>query len=403
MIAYKYKAITKDGQRVEGVINAYDEFEAAAQIKKTCDIIEDIEEVREKKALPINLNEPTSISEKTLSLISSQFAILIKAGIPTARAVAQIASQTTDKYMKEILEKVSEDVKAGYGLAQSLETRSKKIPATFIETIRAGEMSGTLDKSFEKLYAYYDKSQKLKAKVKSAMTYPIILVILTLVVVIVVVKIAVPTISQVIIEGGGEIPAPTRALLAIYDFIEKFGPGVLAAIAIVVAACILYKKTPEGKEKLSRIALRIPVLGKVNLMNAASQFSNTMSTLLYSGLTLTKALSITSRVIDNYTISRGIERCSIGVEEGRKLGEVMTEQIPEFPGLLIEMAAAGDNSGKLEETLETIGQYYDSETEQATQKAIALLEPMMTIFLGIVIGFIVIALYLPMFTMYNSL
>lgn len=402
MIAYKYKAISQNGGKVDGVVNAYDEFEAAAEIKKSCSIILSIEEVEDKKRHAINLNEPTSISEKVLSLVSSQFAILIKAGIPTARAVSQIAAQTTDKYMKEILEKVADDVNAGYGLAQSFETRSTKLPATFIETVRAGEMSGTLDKSFNKLYEYYDRSSKLRAKVKSALTYPIILIILTIAVVIVVVKVAVPTIGQVIIEGGGEIPVPTQILLNIYDFFENYGLVVLALFALLIIVGILYKKTHEGRVLFSRIALKIPVLGNINIMNSASQFANTMSTLLSSGLILNNALAITSRVIDNYIIGSGVEQCSAGIEEGKRLGEVLTERVPEMPGLLVEMAAAGDNSGKLEETLDTIGRYYDSETEQATQKAIAMLEPSLTVFLGVVIGFIVIALYLPMFTMYNS-
>lgn len=403
MIAYKYRAISKDGSTVDGVVNAYDEFEAAAEIKKGCSVILNIEQVEEKKRNAIDITEPTSISEKILSLISSQFSILIKAGIPTAKAVSQIASQTTDKYMKDILEKVSEDVNAGYGLAQSFETRSTKLPATFIETVRAGEMSGTLDKSFDKLARYYDRSSKLREKVKSALTYPAILVVLTIVVVIVVVKVAVPTISQVILDGGGEIPAPTKVLLGIYDFFAKYSLIVLAFIALIIIAGILYKKTSEGVVFFSKVALKMPVLGHVNIMNSASQFANTMSTLLSSGLTLNNSLVITSKVLDNNVIGSGVERCALGVEEGRKFGEVLNEAVPEMPGLLIEMAAAGEGSGKLEETLDTIGRYYDSETEQAATKAIAMLEPMLTIFLGIIIGFIVIALYLPMFTMYNGM
>lgn len=403
MTSFKYKAISQDGKKVEGVINAYDEYEAVAEIKKTCSIIESITAVDEKKRKAINLNEPTSISEKVLSLISSQFAILVKAGIPISRAVSQIAAQTSDKYMKEILEKVAEDVNAGYGLAQSLESRTNKLPATFIETIRAGEESGTLDQSFEKLYVYYERSYKLRGKVKSALTYPLILLFLTVVVVIVVVKVAIPTISEVILSGDGEIPGPTKVLLGIYNFFEKNGIFVICALAALIIAGIVYGKTQKGKELYAKIQLKMPVLGKVNIMNAASQFANTMATLLASGLTLNKALTITSRVVDNYIIGTGVNKCAIGIEEGRKLGEVLKEQVPQMPGLLVEMAAAGDNSGKLEETLDTIGKYYDSETEQATQKAISLLEPMLTIFMGVIIGFIVIALYLPMFTMYNAM
>ena len=404
MNSYKYKAISRDGQVVNGVVEAYDELEAVDQIRKTCQVIESIDKVKEKgKLSQIDLTEPTVIDDKLLALTASQFAILIKAGIPTSRAVEQIAEQTTDEYMKKILEEVSEDVNAGYGLAQSIEKRTTKIPSTFIETVRAGELSGTLDKSFEKLHIYYDKSQKLKKKVKSALSYPVLLMFLTVVVVIVVVKVAVPTIAGVIESGGGQIPLPTRMLLGMYDFFAKYGLIVLAIIAAGVIYFIYYRKTDNGRLWLAKTGLNLPALGQVNRMNAASQFANTMSTLLGAGLTLTKCLSITSKTMDNVLVATGVEKSAIGIEEGRQLGEVLRENVPELPGLLIEMAQAGENSGKLEETLGTIGEYYDSETEYATERALAMLEPMLTIFLGVIIGFIVIALYLPMFTMYNAM
>ena len=403
MKTYKYKAISIDGEKVNGVVQAYDELEAVDDIKKTCNIIEHIEEVPEKQFKRIDLNEPVRIPDKVLSLTASQFAILIKAGIPTARAVEQIAGQTSDKYMKKILLEVADDVNAGYGLAQSMEKRTTKIPATFIETVRAGEESGTLDRSFEKLYVYYDKAQKLRAKVKSALTYPALLVVLTIIVVTVVVKVAVPTIAGIIEAGSGELPGPTKLLLNVYNFFEKYGLIVLAVIAAIVMSLIYYRKTEDGMQWFSKTGLKMPILGKVNVMNAASQFANTMSTLLGSGLPLTRALQITSKTLDNYIVSSGVEKSSVGIEEGRKLGEVLHENVPELPGLLIEMAAAGENSGNLEETLGTIGAYYDSETETATKNALDMMEPTLTVILGIVIGFIVIALYLPMFTMYNGM
>lgn len=402
MKVYKYKAVSEDGKKVNGVVEAYDELEAVDEIRKTCYIIEKIEEVPTGEKKKIDLNEPVVIPDKVLSLTASQFAILIKAGIPTARAVEQIAASSSDKYMKKILTEVAEDVNAGYGLAQSLETRTTKIPATFIETVRAGEESGTLDQSFEKLYVYYDKAQKLRAKVKSALTYPIILVILTIVVVIVVVKVAVPTIAGVIAGGNGELPGPTKALLGIYDFFSRFGLIFVGLIAAAIIGLMYYKKTVNGAQWFGRNALKMPVLGNVNIMNAAAQFANTMSTLLGSGLSLQKALYTTSKTMDNCVIASGVEKSSVGIEEGRRLGEVLHENAPDLPGMLIEMAEAGENSGKLEETLGTIGAYYDAETQVATEKALGMLEPILTIILGVVIGFIVIALYLPMFTMYNS-
>lgn len=402
MTAFKYSALTPEGKKISGVIKAYDEYEAVAKIKEDGNIVEKIEEVPEGDGKKIDLNEPLSISEKALALTCKQFAILLRSGLPAARTVEVIAQQSTDKLIKNILIEVAEDVRAGYSLASSLETRGKKFPSTFIETVRAGEESGTLDKSFEKLSAYYDKSSKLKGKVRSAMIYPAFLAVLAILVIIIVVRVAVPTIAGVITESGGELPGPTKVLLGLYDFFGKFGIIIILLIIALVIAFQFWKKTEKGHMASSEWALKLPVLGNINIMNAASQFASTMTTLLSAGLPLVKALGITGRVMDNYAVGSSVSKCAVGIEEGKRLGEVLSDN-PYLPKLLTEMTAIGEESGTLEDTLATIGEYYDSEVEQSSAKALSMLEPAITIVMGVVIGFIVIALYLPMFTMYNGM
>lgn len=402
MRAYKYKALSGSGQKVTGVVDAYDEFEAVAQIKQDYDIILDIDEVKESKRDAININEPMWVSEKVLSLTANQFAILLKAGLPMARTVEIIAQQSTDALMKRYLTTAAEDVAAGYSLAQSLELRGKKIPVAFIEAVRAGETSGTLESSFAKLARYYEKSYKLRGKVKSAMTYPLLLVCLSIIVIIVVVKVAVPTISNIIESTGGELPGPTRLLLNMYNFFGKYGLYFLTGVALLVIAYILWHKTENGKVAMAKLQLKLPILGELNIMNAASEFAGNMMTLLSSGLPVTQAMTITSKVMSNYVVGLSVGSSVYGIEEGKRLGEVLKTN-PYLPPLLTEMTAVGEESGSLEETLDTIGAYYDSEVEEKSAKALGMLEPMMTIILGLVIGFIVIALYLPMFTMYNGM
>lgn len=402
MRAYKYKALSDSGQKVSGVVEAYDEFEAVARIKQTCNIILDIDEVKESKKDAININEPMWVSEKVLSLTANQFAILLKAGLPMARTVEIISQQTTDALMKRYLQAVAEDVAAGYSLAQSLELRGKKIPVGFIETVRAGESSGTLESAFEKLTRYYEKSYKLRGKVKSAMTYPLLLVALSIIVIIVVVKVAVPTIANIIEETGGELPGPTRLLLGIYNFFGKYGLFFIIGLALLIIAYVVWSKTEKGRMTMAKIQLKLPVLGELNIMNAASEFAGNMMTLLSAGLPVSQALTITSRVLSNYAVGSSLNKAVFGVEEGRRLGDVL--KVNEYlPPLLTEMTAVGEESGSLEETLDTIGSYYDSEVEEKSAKALSLLEPIMTMVLGVVVGFIVIALYLPMFTMYNGM
>lgn len=401
MTTFKYKAISKDGAPVTGVLDAYDEFEAVAKIKEDCTIITKIEPIPEKRER-IDLNEPLWVSDKVLSLVSSQFAILLRAGLPIARTVEIVGTQVADRLMKKILRQVAEDVTAGYSLAQSFENHGKKLPATFIETVRAGEESGTLETSFAKLEAYYQKTYKIKSKVKSAMTYPLFLSILAVAVVVIIVSFVLPNIMGMVISGSGEMPLPTKILLSITNFFKSW--WWLLAILLVgsILFCQLYKKTEQGRTIFAKIALKLPVLGKINLMKGSSQFANTMSTLLSAGLPVTRALTVTGRVMDNYSMGQEVGKLTVGVEEGKRVGEVL-RGAPYFPPLLVEMTAVGEESGSLEETLDTIGAYFDSEVQSASNRALSLLEPIITVVMGIVVGFLVIALYMPMFSMYSGI
>ena len=402
MNTYRYKAQSGSGETVHGVIKAYDEFEAVARIKQENPIVLEINEVPESKRERIDINEPLWVSAKTLSLTASQFSILLRSGLPIARTVEVIAKQTTDKLMKRILTQVAEDVAAGYSLSQSLETRGKKIPLTFIETVRAGENSGTLEQSFEKLAKYYEKTDRIRKKVRGAMTYPAILIVLAIVVIIIVVNVCVPVVADMIYEAGGDLPLPTRILLGAYDFFGKWWALILGIIAAALIAFFSWKKTDNGRLKAAKIGLKLPVLGNIAVLNAASEFANTMTTLLSAGLPTTRAVTITGKVLSNYYVGSGVAKCAYGLEEGKRLGEVLKSVEP-LPELLTEMTGVGEESGSLEETLTTIGEYYDNEAEQASTKALGLLEPILTIVLGVVIGFIVIAMYLPMFTMYSGM
>lgn len=401
MTAFKYKAISKDGAPVTGVIEAYDEFEAVAKIKEDCPIITKIEPVPQKRER-IDLNEPLWVSEKVLTMVSSQFSILLRAGLPMVRVVELIAEQTDDRLMKKILRQVAEDVAAGYGLAQSFETRGKKIPTAFIETVRAGEESGTLEHSFAKLEKYYDKSYKTKSKVRSALMYPAFLCVLAAVVIAIVMVVTVPVLLGTFESAGNDLPLPTVMLIAMANGMKKWWWLILTILAGLVIGLKVYSKTEPGRKVFAKIALKLPVLGRISLMKAASQFANTMTTLLASGLPMTRALTITGRVMDNYVMGLSVGSATVGIEEGKRLGDVL-RQDPYLPPLLVEMASVGEESGSLEDTLDTIGAYYDSEVETASSKALSMLEPIITVVMGIVIGFIVVAIYWPTFTMYNGM
>ena len=402
MTTYKYKARTADGVLVTGVVEAYSEFEAVEQIKKTCIIVEKISEVKSGDKKHFDINEPLWVEDKTLSLTASQFSIMLRAGIPIGRVVELIAGQTNDRLMKRILTECAADVNAGYSLANSLEKNGKKIPAAFIETVRAGEESGTLELCFDRLQKYYEKAYKVKKKVRSALTYPAVVILLSFVVVGIVMVVLVPTMLELYGNMGQDLPLITRILIAISDFFVGYWPFLLVGIAVLVIVYKMYKKTPNGELNIDKVKMKIPVIGKIGIMNSASQFANTVSTLLTAGLPAARVLSIVSRVVDNRAVGVTLEKAVVDLESGKGFGAVLKDN-EYLPEMLVEMVSVGEESGSLEETMDTIGTYYDEEAVAASDKALGMLEPLLTIFLGVFVGFILLAVYLPMFNMYGGI
>lgn len=404
MAVFKYKAISKDGARVHGVVEAYDEFEAVGQIKETCSIVTSIREVSALPKGDIVLFPPKQIKDKSLALLCSQFAIILRAGLPIVRAVSLIQEQISDKQLKTLLGKVADDVASGYGLAQSFENKGgKELPTTFIETVKAGEDSGTLEISFKKLQAYYESAAQIKGKVKSAMRYPAFLMALAVVVIAIIMIVTMPTFTSMFADLGIELPALTKGIMAVSNFFASYWWLVLILGLMLGIGIKLYSGTEKGAMLFATLALKLPAIGPMNRMKGASQFSNTLSTLLTAGIPLVRAVAVTGRVLDNRYLGRRLSLLSPQLEEGRSLGDLMRGETSAFPEMLCEMTAMGEATGALEETLDTIGIYYDAETQTASDKALGMLQPAITVFMGIIIGLIVIGLYLPMFTMYSGM
>ena len=339
---------------------------------------------------------------KTLSLICSQFSILIQSGLPIHRVVEIIAEQTKEKRMKKALRKVASDVAGGYSLAASFENQNIGFPMTLIETVRAGEESGSLERSFAKLALFFEKSYKIRAKVVGAMLYPIFVILVAAVVLIVMMAKVIPTFVSMFADMEMELPLSTRILISSCEFFSRWWLWLLLGIALIVVAFLLYRKKDTGRQKLAFLSLKLPLLGRIANMNGAGEFATTMSTLLASGISMSNALRVTAKVMSNAYFSRCTEHMVLRVENGWRLGQSVAEEGC-FPPLLAEMIAIGEETGALEETLAQIADYFDAEVETIANRAISLLEPALLVFLAIFAGFIVVSLYLPMFTMYSGM
>ena len=404
MITYKYSAVSKDGMKVNGVIEGYNEMDAIDRIKADYDIVLKVTPIEEaKESILTRELGGTKLNNKEFTVMCSQFAIIIKSGIPIARAVTLVYEKTTDKALKKLLKKVSTDVEGGRSLAASFEENgSGLLPQTFIESIRAGEESGNLDTAFESMYEHFDKQTKIGAKVKGALMYPAFVLVLGIVVVIVMMVKVIPTFINIFDGLDAELPAITKSLIAVSTFFQHYW-ALLAVIAIVgFIAYKIYGNTEEGRIKLAKNSLKLPVLGNIQQLNAASQFSNPLLTMIDAGLPLTKAVSITAKALDNYYISQEVGKMTGQIEEGHTLGDAMRDSGC-MPDILTDMTAVGEESGELSETLSTIAAYYDSELATAISEALAKLEPTILVVIAAFAGYVVIAIYVAMFSMYGSM
>lgn len=401
MTTYRYKGQTADGTKVSGVIRAYDEFEAATQLRDTCAIITKLEEVKEQDAAS---SRPRGyrIKEKELALICSQFSIILATGLPVMRCVQMVASQSRSKHTRRMLEKVAEEIDAGYSMAQSFENNMPELPRTFIETVRAGEQSGTLEECFKRLHSYFDKSAKTKARIVSTLTYPVMVIVVAIIVFTIIMVVAVPAFTDAFSEMGTELPGITRGLMAVSNFMTRWWWLLFIVIALCGIAYITFRRTERGKLVISEFALKKAPLRRLHSMTSAGQFASAMATMLAAGLPVPQTLEVVSQILDNYVFSLGVRQVMQGVERGRGISESMSE-IEYFPKMLTEMVGVGEQSGSLEETLDVIGSYFDNEAAMMTERLLSLLEPVITIILAVVVVVLLLAVYLPMFSLYGSM
>ena len=406
MVTFKYTALTRSGQQVKGIIEAFDELEATAKIRSQYDTVISLKETAGLAGLAKFLNVDIGgekLNPKAFTLMCNQFATILTAGIPIARAVHLVADKTGDKVIRKALYLVADDVEAGRTLSSSFEEHGAGwLPPTFVETIRAGEEAGDVASAFDSIYRHFDKQTKMNDKVRGAMMYPMFVMVIAVVVVIVLMVKVVPAFTAIFEDLGGQMPLLTRILIGMSNFIRGTFVYFLVLVAALVIAYTLFKATDTGKMVLSRIQLKLPVLGNIAQLNAASLYANTMATMIGAGLPMTKSVAITSSVMPNYLYRMKIEGMVERIEEGRTVVDSMRET-EIMPDILTDMVGVGEETGEMKATLDTVALYYDSELELAVTRAVAMLEPALLCFIAVVAGFIVIAIYMSMFEMYSAM
>ena len=394
MTTYRYRGQSLDGAKVTGVIRAYDEFEAVSQLRDRCAFITKIEPVKEKQGNPLTRPVNTRIS---------QLSILLSSGLTALRCLQMVAAQTRNKQLRRALEKAAEEVGAGRSMADSLESnREVRFPATFVETVRAGEQSGSLEACLQRLQGYYERSSTARAKVVSAMTYPAMVIVTAIIVVIIVMVKAVPAFTNTFAELGSDIPAITKGLMAVSGFFVKWWWVLVLLVAAAGIGYYSFRRTERGRIVLANYALTRSPLRRLRTMSASGQFAAALSAMLSAGLPMPKALSVAGEVSGNYMFALAAGKVRQSVERGRTVAEGMGE-VKLFPPMLREMIGVGESSGTLVDTLDVVAQYFNSEVETITNRLLAVLEPVITIGLAVIVMVLLLAVYLPMFSMYGSM
>jgi len=346
------------------------------------------------------------VKTKDLAIFARQFSVMIDAGLPLVQCLDILASQQANKFFQQVLTQVRQDVEEGATLAAALARHPRVFDQLFVNMIEAGETGGILDLILQRLSTFIEKIVKLKRDVVSAMIYPAAVVVIATLVVAAIMIFVIPQFQAIFLGllGPGELlPLPTRIVMGVSHFIAGWGGlVVLAAIIGITIAVRMYYKTPGGRRRIDYLTLKTPLIGKILLKIAVARFARTLSTLLSSGVPILQALDITARTAGNVIVEGAITKIREGVERGESFVEPL-KATDIFPNMVAQMIGIGEQTGALDGMLGKIADFYEQEVDSAIANLLTMIEPLMIGFLGITIGSIVIAMYLPLFTLIGKL
>jgi len=393
-ILYQWSGRTTKGVIETGEITATTKEEVIAQLRRKNITPTTIVE-KPKKARTFGFGG--KVKDKDIVVFTRQFATMIDAGLPLVQALDVLSTQVENKSFGKTLQQIKVDVEAGSTYADALKKHPKTFNELYCNMVAAGEAGGILDTILNRLAAYIEKAMKLKKKVKGAMVYPIVVSSIAVLVIAVIMIWVVPTFSKMFAQMGGTLPLPTRIIINLSNFIAGIG-GLLTAggfVAIIVAI-VQFKKTQKGSRVIDRILLKLPIFGTLLNKVAVAKFTRTLGTLVSSGVPILDGLEITAKTSGNKIIEDAIMEVRKGVVAGKTLAEPITKA-KVFPPMVTHMIAVGESTGALDAMLSKIADFYDDEVDAAVNNLTAMMEPLLMVFLGGAVGFIVIAMYLPIF------
>jgi type IV pilus assembly protein PilC len=401
MPVYLWEGITRKNEERKGELDVPDESAVRVMLrrqgvratkikKKPKDLLENISFFQEK------------VKEKDVVVFARQFATMINAGLPIIQCLELLGSEEANKTFKTIIISVKDNIEGGVSLSDALKKHPDVFDELFINLVAAGEAGGILDVILNRLSAYMEKAMKLKAKVKGAMTYPAATLVIAMAVTVLLLYKVVPVFEDMFKGFGSALPGPTQVLVNMSQFVQSNILYMIAAVVIAIIAFKRYYKTERGRLQIDTLVLKAPIFGILMKKVAVAKFSRTLSTMMSSGVPILDGLEIVSRTAGNKVVENALMETRKSISEGKTIAEPLSDS-GIFPPMVVSMISVGENTGALDAMLAKIADFYDDEVDTAVEAMTSLLEPFMLVFLGGVVGGMLIALYLPIFSMAGAI
>ena len=393
---YLWKGKSAKGEALSGEYEAVERREVGEHLRKRRIIITSIK--KKPKDIKLSFFTKKGVGVKDLSVFTRQFATMVNAGLPLVQCLDVLARQLDKPHFKLVVQKVMMDVEGGSTLAEALGKHPEVFSDLFTNMISAGEAGGILDVILSRLAVFLEKADALQRKVKGAMTYPTIVLTVAGGACIFMLMFVIPVFAKMFSDFGGELPAPTRIVMNLSNFLKSFWWLLLGGGLGFTFGFKTFRKTPRGRLVTDKAALRIPILGNVIRKSAVARFTRTLGTLIGSGVPILQGLEITSRTAGNMVIQIAIENVSKSISQGETIAVPLKES-GVFPPMVVQMISIGEQTGALDEMLNKIADFYDDEVDAAVEALTAAIEPIMIVVMGTMVGGMLVAMYLPMFKM----
>jgi type IV pilus assembly protein PilC len=403
MPTFAFSGRTRSGESITGERVADTMDAVVAALRREQVVVTRIkpakEEAPQKAAKPLRAK---GVDSKRLAVFTRQFSVMIDAGLPLVQCLEILGSQEEDQNFAAVILSTRGHVESGASLADAMKNHPKVFDPLFTNMIAAGEAGGILDTILKRLATYIEKAVKLKGQVKSAMVYPVAVIVIAAVVVGLILWKVIPTFANLFAGLGAELPLPTRVVIALSNNLVRFGPFLIAGLVGIGFGFKTYYGTPKGRMVIDRVVLKLPILGPLMRKIAVARFCRTLSTLLASGVSILEALDITAKTAGNAVIELAIQGTRTSIERGETIAQPL-KATNVFPSMVVQMIGVGEATGALDTMLSKIADFYEEEVDVAVAGLLTLLEPLMIALLGGIVGGIVIAMYMPIFSLISKL